>query len=375
MTPFKTIKDLTSGDLKGQRVLVRVDFNVPIKNGQVTNTFRIDQALPTIEFLKEREARVVLISHLGRDKKASLKPVAEYLNTKIQTGFSYKLFSEERIEDLMEGGVLLLENIRSEDGEEENDPDFSRRLSALADIYVNDAFSASHRAHASIVGVSEHLPAYAGLLFEKEYTELTKVLDSESVDVIFGGAKFKTKLPVIKKFLPEAKHVFIGGALAHTLWQAKGYEIGRSLIDEEIDISADLLNDKKIILPPDVVVENEKGEQETKKPDQVLATDTIFDLGLESVTLIKEQFVSSEFILWNGPLGYFEKGYEHGTKRVAEILADFSAYTVVGGGDTVAAISELGLSDKFDFVSTAGGAMMEFISTSTLPGLQALKSK
>ncbi len=370
--PFKTIKDLKIKDLKGKRVLVRVDFNVPLEEGKVVDENRLLASLPTLNYLSSRGAKVLVISHLGRKGTETLAPVARALENHIKIGFSKMIFDDERIKSLPNGSVLLLENLRRHEEEEKNDKAFGKRLAGLADIYINDAFSASHRAHSSIVGVAKHLPSFAGLSFTKEYTELSKVNKAgHPFGLILGGAKFETKLPVIKKLLPRADFVFVGGALAHPLWRKLGYEIGKSLVDDGVKGLAEILKDKKIFLPIDVVVKTKDGRA-TKKPEAVGKQDNIQDAGPETLNLIADKIEKAKFILWNGPLGNCEKNFTKGTDGVAEIIGKTGAYSVVGGGDTVAAIERAHLSKNFSYLSTSGGAMLEFIAKGTLPGVEVL---
>ncbi len=371
--PFCTIKDLKSKDLKGKFVLVRADFNVPIEKGKVTSDERLLASLPTLNYLAERGAKVLVVAHMGREGNESLAPVARALEPHIKIGFSKLIFDEERFKTMPDGSLILLENIRRHEEEEKNDRAFAKRLAGLADIYVNDAFSASHRAHASIVGVPKHLPSFAGLSFAKEYEELSKVGKAGHPFVlILGGAKFETKLPVIKKLLLRADFVFVGGALAHPLWRKLGYEIGKSLIDDGVRGLAEILKNKKINLPIDVVVKT-KDSRLTKKPEAVGKQDNIQDVGPETIALLKEKISKAKFVLWNGPVGNFEKGFTKGTEEIAGALAKSAAYSMVGGGDTVAALERHHLESGIDYISMSGGAMLEFIAKGTLPGVEALK--
>lgn len=366
---MKTITELKKKDLLNNVVLVRVDFNVPIKKGQVVDGFRIEQSLPTINYLLEKGARVILVSHLGSDGKASLAPVAKYLSQFFGTKLVGKLNDPKFNLYLAAGQVILLENIRRHDGEKKNDPQFAKRLANLADFYINDAFSVSHRAHASVAGITKYLPSYAGLLFEKELKNLSLALKPKGkMVVILGGLKFQTKIPLIKKFLKTADQIFIGGALANSFMKAMGCNIGASIADDGVGYIKPFLKNKKIILPADVI-KNKKNQ--------------IVDIGPESLKQIKEITKDAKLILWNGPMGWFEQRAKEGTLGVAEILSKSKAYVIVGGGDTLSAIKNL-KSEKFclgstkpsakaAFVSTAGGAMLDFLATGTLPGIKALK--
>lgn len=375
MVKLSSVKQLQTKDLKGRTVLLRVDFNVPIKKGKVTNGYRVLQSLPTIKYLSDKGARVVLISHLG-DSQASLKPVAQYLNQYIQAGFAK--FSDklgDRISGMPEGGILLVENLRQLPGEEQNSSGLAKQLASWGDLYVNNAFSASHRRHVSIVGLPKLLPAYAGLLFVEEYDHLSQILNPQKPFVlILGGAKFETKIPLVKKYITKADQVFIGGALAHVFFRKMGYEIGKSLVDKDMAGLDKFLKSPKVHLPVDVVVKTTKGDK-VKKPEELNMSDVIYDAGPETVAQIKQALAGAKTVLWNGPLGNFEKGYDQGTKEIAKLVAKAEAYSVVGGGDTVAAIAELNLSNKLGFVSTAGGAMLDFLSDGTLPGIEVLLNK
>lgn len=362
-------------DIKGKRVLVRVDFNVPIKESAVANDFRIKKMLPAVNYLREAGARLVLASHIGSDGAQSLLPVYEYLQKElsdIRFAESIDEHARKQTETLGEGEVLLLENLRRDAGEEANDEAFAKLLASLGDIYVNEAFSSSHRSHASIVGAPKHLPAYAGLLFEREVEMLSKALEPERpFFLILGGAKIETKMPLVEKFLSVAENIFVYGALAHDIYRARGYEIGRSLHSKDADV-VHLLENEKIVVPTDVVVANEAGEVSVKEPDQVRPDEIIWDAGPLSVNLVRERIAEAKFVLWNGPIGNFEKGFPGGTEHLAEVVAESPAFSVVGGGDTIAAISKLNIEEKFGFVSTGGGAMLSFLGSGTLPGIEAL---
>ena len=369
---FLTIKDLPPSELKGKRVLVRVDFNVPIKDSVVTDDFRLVKSLPFIDFLAQAGAKVILVSHLGYEG-ASLLPVAEWLNERRPITFCELFPDAEFSHQLTEGSVSLLNNLRLYTGEVSNETFFTNRLVSLADIYINEAFSASHRVHASIVSVPKLLPAYAGPLFVEEFTELTKLFSAEKPFVlILGGAKFSTKVPLLKKYLTVADKIFVLGAIAHGFLKKKGLPIGQSLLEDEA-LFADFTDLAKFVLPVDGIM-GQENENESKKIEAVGPTDIIYDAGPETIKLIEDAVKEAKTILWNGPLGNFEKGFEAGTLAVAKIMAEASGYSVVGGGDTIAAIQKLNLESKFGFMSTAGGAMLDFLSTGTLPGIEALKN-
>jgi phosphoglycerate kinase len=335
---LKSIAEVSPEQLKGKKVLVRVDFNVPIENGKVTNDFRIRQSLSTLKLLSQAGAQVTAISHLS-DNQASLAPVRELLKT-------------------LAPGVRLLENLRQNPAEEMNDIEFAKMLTNGQDLFVNDAFSACHRKHASIVGIPPLLPSYAGLLLEREIKELSRAFEPEHPFIfVLGGIKFSTKIPLINKFLDLADKIFIGGALAASFFKALGQEIGESTVDKDLDLLKPFLNQPKIGLPKKMVWVDNK----------------IVDVDPESFTDLAPDIVAAKMILWNGPMGNFEAGYSAGTKTLIEQISGSNAYSIVGGGDTVAAIEEMNLGAKFGFISTGGGAMLDFLGNGTLPGIEALK--
>ncbi|MBL7045452.1 MAG: phosphoglycerate kinase [Parcubacteria group bacterium] len=354
------------GDIRGKRVVVRAGLNVPVKDGKVVNDFRIRKMLPTLEYLSNAGARVIVIGHIGREGKESMLPVCTELNKYLKV-----LFGVDEIGKIGDGDVVLLENLRQEVGEVENDEEFAKRLASLADIYVNDAFSASHREHASIVGVPKFLPSYAGLQFEQEIRELNKAREPQSPSLfIIGGAKFQTKVPLMEKFLNVYDTVFVGGAIVNDFFKAKGFEVGKSKISEtatNLNVYLD-----KVMLPSDVTVVN-GGQQNEKKPEDVLAGDKIVDIGSKTLGELKKIISEARFILLNGPLGPYEDGFDFYTEEVVKSITESLAYSVVGGGDTIASIQKLNIEDKISFVSTGGGAMLQFLSEGTLPGIEALK--
>lgn len=354
MNDLLSIASIAPEQLKGKKVLVRVDFNVPIENGQVMNDFRIRQALSTLKLLTDAGAQVTAISHLS-DSQASLAPVIARLKT-------------------LAPAVRLLENLRQNPSEEKNDPEFARMLAAGQDFFVNDAFSACHRKHASIVGLPALLPSYAGLLLEREIRELSRAFEPEHPFVIiFGGIKFSTKAPLIAKFLDTADQIFIGGALANSFFAALGYAVGDSVVDKDLELLKPYLHHPKIILPNLVTVLKD-GSTVTKAPTEIAAGEVIVDTPPEALVAWANSLSAAKMILWNGPLGNFEKGYNAGTKKLVELVSGSGAYSIVGGGDTVAAIEEMNLAAHFGFISTGGGAMLDFLGTGTLPGLEALKT-
>jgi len=371
---MKSIKDIKN--LAGKRILVRVDFNVPIKDGKVIDDFRIKKAVPTILFLQKANAKVIIISHLGSN--LSMKPVADKLKKYIpnMNFLGEKILSdktENAVNNLNNGDVVLLENLRTEESEEKNSPSFARALSRYADIYVNDAFSVCHRKHASVVGITKYLEGYAGLQLIEEVDNLSKVFNSTHPFLfILGGAKFDTKIPLIKKFARDADTMFVGGALANDFFKYKGYEVGVSLVDKGNPEIKSLLKYKNLILPTDIEVNKGKTNRFIK-PNDVLVDENIVDVGPETIKVLEDLISKAKFILWNGPLGKYEYGFGSATEKVLKLIAKSNAESIIGGGDTVAIISKLKIEDKFSFVSTGGGATLEFLASGTLPGIKALK--
>lgn len=363
-------------DLKGKTVLVRVDFNVPIENGIVEDDFRIQKSLPTIEFLQKKGAKIILITHLGKGEE-TLAPVAKVLNKYIKTVFVPEVTGakvSEIVRALENGEVILLENLRNDAGEQAGSKMFALELSQLAEIYVNDAFPVSHREDASIVLLPKLLPSYAGLQLAEEVKNLSHALNKIKHPFLFilGGAKFSTKMPLIEKYLKLADSVFIGGALAHDFLKAQGYEVGKSLVDEgKYDIQ-EVLKSKKLILPTDVVVQS-GNKLINKEVTEIQKDEIILDIGPETIKNLATIIKKSKLILWNGPLGKYEDGGAEGTKEILKLIAASKAESIIGGGDTVALISELKMEDKFSFVSTGGGATLEFLVNGTLPGITALE--
>lgn len=356
--------------------MVRADFNVPVKDDVVQDRFRIIKALPTIKFLRDKGAKIVLVSHLGKGGE-SLAPVAKVLKKLVKTTFIVDVVGEKAIDavsKMKNGEVVLLENLRNHKGEKDCEKNFAKELAELADIYVNEAFAVNHRADASLVLVPKLLPSYAGFQLEEEVKNLSRVMQKPQHPFLFilGGAKFSTKMPLIRKYLVLADHVFIGGALLNDFLKAKGYEVGKSLIDGEGYGIEKLLKNKKLILPIDVLVKNSSGVL-NKKVDEVGVEDTIIDIGLESVKIIAPYIQKAKLILWNGPMGKYEDGGGEATKKILKMVAASNAESVVGGGDTVNLISEMKLEKKLSFVSTGGGATLDFLVKGTLPGIKALK--
>ena len=372
---MKTLRDIEY--LEGVKVLLRVDFNVPVENGKVKDDFRIYAALPTLEYLRGKGAKIIMLSHLESidGGKPSLEPVANRLK---ELGVAVKFLADykvahEFIEQKLQGGeCLLLENLRQFPGEKSNDPAFAKELASLGDVYVNEAFSVCHREHASIVGVPQLMPSYAGLQLEKEIYNLGKAFNpTHPFLFILGGAKFGTKLPLLEKFLDIADGVFVGGALANDFFKAKGYEIGQSRISDGDFNFAGFLANPKLLLPLDIL--NQK--KQPRAAEKILTTDKNLDVGPQTIAMLREKIGRAEFVLWNGPLGLYEDGYTEGTLDVARIISQATergCQTIVGGGDTLGAISSQGLKDKYTFISTGGGAMLDFLAQGTLPGIRAL---
>lgn len=370
------VTDLT--DLEGKYVLLRGSLNVPVQDGRVVNQFRIARALPTIDFLVKAGARVILVGHIGREQTETLTPVLDVLKEKYQVIFSPDITGQnvrEKREALKNGEILMLENLRQDLREKENDQNFAIDLAGLAEIYVNDAFEASHREHASLVGVPKHLPSYFGINFIQEYEELSKVMQPQPPSLfILGGAKFDTKMPLVKEYIKHYDHVCVAGALANDIYKARGFEVGTSLVSK-IDLSGDsLLENSKLSVPVEVVVSGPAGER-VCLASAVSSEEKILDAGPAFIETLRPLVAEAKTILWNGPLGNYEAGYAKQTEALAKIIAESGAYSVLGGGDTIAAIESIGCQDKFGFLSTAGGAMLTFMEKGTLPAIDAVLDK
>ena len=392
----KTVRDI---DVTGKKVLVRCDFNVPLdkETGKITDNRRIRAAIPTIEYLIDHNAKVILCSHLGRPKgefnlKYSLKPVAEELSKLL--GKEVKLAkdvigedAEKLTSEIKEGEVVLLENVRFHKEEEENDPEFAKKLASFAEIYVNEAFGTAHRAHASTAGVADYLPAVSGFLIEKELEFLGNALDNPERPfvAILGGAKVSDKIGVIENLLDKVDTLIIGGGMAYTFYKAQGHSIGTSICEEDkIDLANDILNKAKeknveILLPIDNHVSAEySNEAEDKYIDSVEIPEGFMglDIGPKTIELFKNAIKNAKTVVWNGPLGVTEfSKFEEGTKAIAEALAETEAVTVIGGGDSAAAVEKFGLADKMTHISTGGGASLEFLEGKVLPGIACLNNK
>ena len=393
-----TVADLPDSVVKGRRALMRVDFNVPLEDGHVTDDTRIRAALPTIELLRKRGASIVLLSHLGRPKgkpeaKYSLESVSRRLAELLpgHVDFVESTDTDEALREANElrpGHVLLLENTRFLGGEETNDPRLARALAQLGDFFVNDAFGAAHRAHASTVGVAEHLrPAVAGLLMQKELEYLGAALDSPKRPfvAILGGAKISGKMDVIANLLPKVDRMLIGGAMACTFFRAMGLETGKSLVEEDrVSLARDLFrrSGAKLLFPRDAVVAPSLDQPDAAHAvprEQIPAGEAMFDVGPQSIEEFAQAIRSAKTVLWNGPMGVFETPpFDAGTRAVATALADATsrgATTIVGGGDSAAAVTEAGLADKVSHVSTGGGASLEFLEGKVLPGVAVLDDR
>ncbi|MBM7618295.1 phosphoglycerate kinase [Bacillus tianshenii] len=391
----KSIRDI---DVKGKRVFCRVDFNVPMKDGQVTDETRIRAALPTIKHLVDGGAKVLLASHLGRPKgqvveELRLNAVAARLQELLgkdvkKADEAYGDSVKNMVSEMSEGDVLLLENVRFYPGEEKNDPELAKEFAALADVYVNDAFGAAHRAHASTEGIAQHLPAVAGLLMEKELEVLGKALSNPErpFTAIIGGAKVKDKIGVIENLLNKVDNLIIGGGLAYTFIKAKGYDVGKSLLEEDkIDLAKSFMDKAKekgvnMYMPVDVVVADDFSNDANTKivPIEEIPSDWEgLDCGPKSREIYADVIKNSKLVIWNGPMGVFElDAFAGGTKAVGEALAEAKdTYSVIGGGDSAAAVEKFNLADKMSHISTGGGASLEFMEGKELPGVVALNDK
>lgn len=395
----RTIKEL---DVKGKKVLVRVDFNVPLSKedrSKIADDSRIKAALPTIDYLLDNEAKVILISHLGRpggeaNAELSLKPVANWLADHYGDKFQFLPSDEvvndevtEKVNNLKDGQLALLENTRYVAGETKNDETFAQKLASLADLYVNDAFGTSHRAHASNVGVASILPSAVGFLIEKEIDVMGKALENPEHPFIsiLGGAKVSDKIGVIENLIDKVDTILIGGGMAYTFLKAQGKEIGKSLLEEDkMDLSLELLdrakeNGVEILLPEDVVIADDIApgvETQIVDIDSIPADKEALDIGPKTAKKYAEKIKAAKTVVWNGPMGVFEiKEFSNGTLTIANALAEADATTIVGGGDSALAIEMADLKDKITHVSTGGGASLEFLEGKDLPGISAIADK
>lgn len=392
---------LTDIDVKHKKVLMRVDFNVPIKDGKITDTNRITQALPSIRYILEREGLLILTSHLGRPEgtpnlEYSLKPVAEYLRTVLGANVYFAEDcigpeAQKAIDNARFGDVVLLENVRFHPGEKKNDEEFSKALAAHADVFINDAFGSSHRAHASVAGVARYLqPAASGFLLQKEIQYLEESINNPSRPfvAILGGAKVSDKIGVIENLLTKVDTIIIGGGMTYTFYKAKGWPIGNSLLEEDkVELAASLLEKAehagvKFLLPEDSVAAKafDNNAQRKVVGEQGIEDGWMgLDIGPETIKTYSQHIRAAKTVLWNGPMGVFEmSNFANGTFKVAEALAEATkagAVTIVGGGDSAAAINQAGLSDAVSHVSTGGGASLEYLEGKVLPGVAALSDK
>ncbi|MBM7690986.1 phosphoglycerate kinase [Peribacillus deserti] len=391
----KSVKDI---DVKGKRVFCRVDFNVPMQKGEITDETRIKAALPTIQYLTEQGAKVILASHLGRPKgqvveELRLNSVANRLSELLaknvkKTDEAYGDTVKAEIESMEEGDVLLLENVRFYPGEEKNDSELAKSFAELADVYVNDAFGAAHRAHASTEGIAKYLPAVAGLLMQKELDVLGKALldPDRPFTAIVGGAKVKDKIGVIENLLDKVDNLIIGGGLAYTFIKSQGHEIGKSLLEEDkIDLAKSFIEkakEKKVnfYMPVDVIIADDFSEDANIREVDITEIPSdweALDIGPKTREKYAEVIKGSRLVIWNGPMGVFELDtFANGTKAVAQALADSAnTFSVIGGGDSAAAAEKFGLADKMSHISTGGGASLEFMEGKELPGVVALNDK
>lgn len=393
----KTVKDINWHNLTA---IERCDFNVPLKDGIITDETRIIAALPTIKYLIDNGAKIVLLSHLGRPKgkpneDCSLKPVASKLSEHL--GIDVKFLKSDKVVDdgvkneikkLKAGEVAILENTRFRKEEEENDPDFAKELASLGDIFVQDAFGTAHRAHASTAGIASFLPAVAGFLIEKELKFLGKTLDSPERPfvAIMGGAKVKDKIPVITSLLEKVDTVIIGGGMSYTFFKARGFEIGKSICDDEgLELARDIMaaadeKNVKFLIPVDTLASFEfdnDSPSETYDMDKIPEDRMGMDIGEKTIKLYKDELKNAKTVIWNGPMGVFEMpNFARGTEEIAKCLADLKdAKTIIGGGDSAAAVAQFGLSDKMTHISTGGGASLEFIEGKSLPGISCIEDK
>lgn len=392
----KTVKDI---DVAGRKVLVRCDFNVPMKDGNITNDIRIVSALPTIKYLIENDAAVILMSHMGRPKgeakpEFTLRPVADRLSELLGQDVIFAPSPvvvddsvREKAAALKGGQVMLLENVRYRAEETRNEEPFTGELASLGEIFVNDAFGTAHRAHCSTAGLAKYMPAVSGFLIEKEIKFLGDALDDPERPfiAIMGGAKVGDKIPVIENLMKKVDSLIIGGGMSYTFFKAMGYEIGTSILDEEsIDLAGELMKKAEaagvqLLLPVDTVCAKEFSNDSEKAVfdrDSIPADMMGMDIGPKTVELYKECISKAKTIVWNGPAGVFEMpSFEAGTKAIAQALAESDATTVIGGGDSAAAVEQFGFADKMTHISTGGGASLEFLEGKELPGVACLEDK
>jgi len=373
---MRTIDELQKQNLQGKRVLVRAGLDVPLAHGEVSDFFRVKKALPTIQFLKNAGARTIILSHIGRDQNGTNLPVARALQKYIPLVYVPDIVGRQAraaVSEMKKGDVLLLENLRSDPREVANDPMFAKELASLGDIYVNDAFSNSHREHASMVGVPKILPPYGGLLLHNEVHNLSGALHPLKPSLaIIGGAKFETKDPIIRLFLKAYSDVSVVGAIANDILKARGFPVGRSRVSEHAPEES-VANHPRLLAPADVVVEEIEGGIFTKAPKDVASGDLIADIGPDTVFELAPLIEKARFIIWNGPTGVFERGHIAQTQTIAKLLSKSKARKIIGGGDTLAAIQTTDVPlENLGFLSTGGGAMLEYLLRGSLPAIDAL---
>ena len=383
-------------ELKGKKVIVRVDLNVPMKHGAITETSRIEKILPTLKLLIEKEAKIIILSHIGRPKgkiitDMSLEPISkklsQYLNKEIL--FNKNQINENTVSEINKisnGSIMMLENIRFNEGEETNSEEFSKKISSLGDIYINDAFSCSHRSHASIEGITKHIPSYFGLQIMEEINALKKITSEikKPVTLIIGGSKISTKIKIINNLIKKFDNIIIVGGMANTMLRHTGIKVGKSICEQDCGslikeiIENSIKYSCKITCPVDVVVSQSlNGKGKVKEINEIKDDDIILDIGFETIAKIKNIIDNSNTVLWNGPAGYYENSnFANGTKEIIRIITDKTfkdkIFSVAGGGETVAVINKFNKLDSFTFVSTAGGAFLEFLEGKELPGIKAL---
>jgi phosphoglycerate kinase len=367
---------LEAGELRGKHVLLRSSLNIPLKDGVLRNKFRIERALPTLRYLHEQGARTVVVAHIGRDPKETLRPVHAELEKHLPVRWGGSLNTEgfrQRRELMGDGDILMAENIRQDEREQTNDPALVELLAQQGELFVFDAFAVAHREHASVYGIAKKLPAYAGLTIIEEVRELTKVINPQQPALfLLGGVKFQTKVPLIEKYLQSYNRVFVGGALANDIFKARGFEVGQSLVSDISLKDADFLKSTKLLVPVDVIVDGPNGRQ-VKQIVDVTKDEKIIDCGKQTIEMLSTYIEGVKTILWNGPLGAYEDGCVESTEMIARHVAFADGYSVVGGGDTVAAIEKLHLNGLFNHVSIGGGSMLTFLERGTLPVLELLR--
>jgi len=383
-------------NLKGKKVLLRVDLNVPMKNGAITETSRIEKIIPTINLLVEKQAKIIIMSHIGRPKGKvvegmSLKPISEKLSflLKKKVLFNKDVINENTLLEtnkISNGSIIMLENIRFNEGEETNDKEFSKKMSTLGDIYINDAFSCSHRSHASVEGITKYIPSYFGLQITEEINALKKITSEieKPVSLIIGGSKISTKIKIINNLIKKFNNIIIVGGMGNTMIKHTGSNIGKSICEYECGplIKEILENSKKynckITIPEDAIVSTSlNGEGKEKNINEIEENEMILDIGSKTILSMEKIINNSKTILWNGPAGYFENpNFQNGTKKILELISQKTKndkiFSVAGGGETVAAINKFKKFDSFTFVSTAGGAFLEYLEGKTLPAIKAL---